>query len=400
MPLKRRYKSRKLLFSLLILLSACISAKSSDSPPSALLVDISPREIVNSTPSPQTEFGLSFPPVGLEVLPGILPELQQRPVDVTVSALQDLSLKRVRFAENWRLRQKKDAFHWQPLRERFNILHTAENPADVFLTVQTDGPPAACGQRNKRSCVYTNLEAFDTYINQLLGQDLPGLRYLQFGNEMLSPDFFVGTPEDYLKAQLRFARIAREQRPDVPVVLGGFSAGTLRRYAACVGKAPISFYHRNTLISPEEHAAFCQKTWVQRENLGVQTLLKKADYDVVDLHMYDDPESWSALLESIQATVRTLQRPGHGEIRYVVSEFGGPHLPREPDDENYQAAQLEKYLIALKALPVEGAYFFKLVPDGLRESPHYRSSLYKDYQEGLPLVKKPAYDVFKNRGKL
>ena len=334
------------------------------------------------------KIGLSFPYTGNQKIPS---SNQITRSQFGAFHAKELGVDHVRWSDDWKFREPKKGkgYNWGPTSNRLKEYVTSKQ-IKVLMTFEANGPSHRCARKKKHSCVYKNNLDLKKYTKDYLNQ-FKGLLYkVQFGNEMLSPSLYLGTPQEYVSAQRLFAKAVKETAPSLPVVLGGLSAGTIRRYAACVKNItfPLIGSKGRVYDTREKLDKFCSKKWVQKENAGVQFILKNAIYDEVDLHLYDDYENWPLLYESFRSEV-----PESKAI--IISEFGGPNsrwdskMGKDSSDEAYQAEMLKKYIKTIRNIGVE-AYFFKLGEnnDG---SPHQYSGL-MDRER-----KKLSYYIFKER---
>lgn len=394
----RKFKNLWLGLSLAAVcqLSACqmnpLQSPRSESEEQALVESFYP--VLQASPftdevNPSLTWGMAFPPLETEIPRGF----DRRPLDFTLETMKDLKLQHLRFTEDWKQRETSvNGFDWTSLDARMEALKGFK----VMLTIQSNGPEWRCSQSVERGCVIEDLNAFESYLGQLLQRYPEAIERIQFGNEMLNPTFFPGQPSAYLLAQQRFAQVVRRLRPELPLVLGGFSAGALRRFAFCEGQQDLVLYENGRKVEPGARDSFCLRREVQDENFGLQQILQNADYDQVDLHLYDDPEYWPLMYQSVQEELERIAEHKDREVpAVIVSEFGGPALPLEPDDEAYQARRLGDYMDTLQRLPgLQAAYFFKLFPDSIANTPHRSSTLFR---VGLPPQRKAAYEVFRKR---
>ena len=327
----------------------------------------------------QMLLGLAFPPLGLDVVPALNKSL----LDFTVQEMKTLKIHDLRMAEDWaNIEPRPNIFEWGPLEQHLKQL--AQNDLQVFLTISAHGPDWRCQQNSKESCVYTDLNAFAAFLRTLLQKYGTQIQRIQFGNEVLNPDYYPGTIQEFLIAWRIFAETVREESPDLELVLPGFSTESLRRFAYCEDLAEIRVYHDSRYSNPQDRSKFCAQDWVIEGNRALQALLNEANFDTVDLHLYDDAEYWPTIYDSIQKRI--------SGKNIVVSEFGGPNESYEDYSEAYQAERLKIYLETLRYLPaLTAAYYAKLVPSDSSSLAHRNSTL---YQDSLPPRKKASYDVF------
>ncbi|MFA8443325.1 MAG: glycosyl hydrolase [Yoonia sp.] len=305
--------------------------------------------------------GISFPPVA---------DAAQR--QFTIEALRPLNVQHIRFAENWRRRGMTPDF--APLVRRVEALHDAG--LQILLTVQSDGPDAACAERNAHSCLIKPDAPFEIYLSSLLASVGDKIDAIQFGNEWDSQ--FVGTTDEFLTLHGRFAQVVRAERPSLPIVLGGVTGRAAYYQVFCLEGTELAIEGVDVTTMADQ---FCNRDAARNQAvaLAVQKGLAQADYDIADIHLYDVEDLWPAAVDWF--TAQTQGRP------VWITEFGGPTPRVEPDDPAYQAMRLRAYLETVAGLPVERAYYFKLTDDD--SSVHQRSGLYD--RRGR---EKPARAVF------
>ncbi|MFH1761990.1 MAG: T9SS type A sorting domain-containing protein, partial [bacterium] len=321
------------------------------------------------------EVGISFPPVT---------NAEQRVF--AKSHLDSLGIKIIRFSEEWKNREPvQGVFNWKSLDDRIDWAET--NGYSILLTVQSNGPDYACdtNQQNDNSCVISDTSAFRQYADTLLKRYSNRISKIQFGNEMISPDFFAGKISDFIMASNILYESTKKYSPQTEFVLGGIATGTLRRFSACRITEFFPFYAGGSwgsITTTGQRDSYCTENWVQEDNRDVQTLLLYANYDIVDLHLYDDPENWHHFISVIKKVVP--DKP------IIASEFGGPNLAAAIYSDSLHSEQLYQYINKLDSLEIMEAYYFKLVEkdDG---SMHAKSGLITL----ATLEIKPGYQIFK-----
>ena len=309
----------------------------------------------------EPEIGMAFPPVG-----------SADQLAFTQTALGELGISQIRIAENWKRRGLTPTpQEFAPLVRRITNLRA--RGLRIMLTVQADGPNAACEQRNDHGCLIAADAPFESYVTALLEAVGPQLDSIQFGNEW--DNQFAGTPAQYLALQNRFARVVRDHQPDLTIVLGGITGGTPYFSAVCIHGIDVTL---NQISAEEIAALICANQALHDRAPAIAQVFAQADYDIVDIHLYDAPPLWPAAIAWVQArSSRTIW----------VSEFGGPNPDLEPRDPAYQASQLTQYIATIRTLPIARAYYFKLMDDP--GSYHANSGLFT--RTGQP---KPALPVF------
>ncbi len=110
--------------------------------------------------------------------------------------------------------------------------------------------------------------------------------------------------------------------------------------------------------------------------------MQQAKYDVIDIHLYDDPENWQFYYDAVAKNA-----PG---VPILVSEFGGPNVLTEPYTDDYHAQRVQAYLDKIATLQVAEAYYFTLVESPDANEAHVKSGL---LTQGPAYLPKPAYYV-------
>ncbi|MFM7024177.1 MAG: T9SS type A sorting domain-containing protein [Flavobacteriales bacterium] len=322
----------------------------------------------NSNCSSSLTLGISFPPVS---------NTEQR--NFTKPYLDDLQIKKIRFAEDWALREPtKGNFNWSPLDERINWAYN--NQYEILLTIQSNASTWACSNiKNGQSCVYSDNNDFKNYIDTLLKRYSGKIAKIQFGNEWQSDYWYAGNASQFIASNNILYQSAKQHSPTTKVVLGGFTTFSLRALAMCNGKI-------NTFRDDEGNyyaTPNCNNSLFINTKTRIDSVLKHALYDMIDLHFYDDVENWDIYYNNFSDTIT---KP------IIVTEFGGPNLNYElPYSDAFQAQRLEQYIKKIEDLGVNEAYFFKLVQGSDANAAHLQSGL---IDENLNV--KAAYNTFKN----
>ncbi|MEM6345989.1 MAG: hypothetical protein AAF927_18995 [Bacteroidota bacterium] len=318
----------------------------------------------------QLELAISFPAVE---------DGEQR--ELSREKLDKLNVKKIRFAEEWRFREPvAGLFNWGPIEARLNWAN--ENGYEVLLTVQSNGPDWACSDRkNERSCVYNGNQAFNTYIDSLLIRFPNQIAKIQYGNEWQSDFWYIGSAAEFVAANNIVYQAVQEHSPTTQVVLGGFTTISLRLMAGCAGKLDKFEDDEGNLYDQAFLEANCNGQELTAGLARIDSILSLAQYDELDLHLYDDPENWDEILDHF----RTLS-----SSPLIVSEFGGPNLNLESRSESYQAERLEYYIRKLDSLQIPEAYFFRLV-EGSNNPAHENSGLLTR----ITKREKEAFEIFR-----
>lgn len=330
-----------------------------------------------------TRLGLSFPPMS-----------DEWSRTFTARAARHLNLSLVRFAEHWGHREPTPgAANWAPLERR--LAFCQDNGLEILLTIQSDGPDWACsateGEHNARSCVFTNLTAFETYLRALFPRLVEyNVTRVQFGNEWASEWWYAGTAEQFVAAHERVVTVARELAPNVEIVLGGFASATARALAAYTGFLDEYVDEEGNRYTGAELAALFDTDEARATIARINHVLNHTRFDVLDVHLYDDPAHFDEVVAAFRALV-----PG---VPVISTEFGGPNLlwepPTQDHDPYYHARHLRACIEALDAANVTEAYFFKLVQGGSASAMHAASGAFNGV-----LMMKPTYYVLQAYGR-
>lgn len=315
------------------------------------------------------ELAISFPPVE-----------NKSDRKNTKTILADLNVKKIRFAEEWKFREPTQGdFKWGPLDDRLNWANDAG--LEVLLTIQSNAPDWACtGLKNDNSCVF-DTTAFKTYIETLLQRYPDKIAKIQFGNEWQSDYWYIGSSEEFTTANNILYTAVQDYSPSTEVVLGGFTTISLRYLAGCSGKVDSFKDDEGNIYDQAFLDDNCNGAEVQAVFDKITYILANANYDYLDLHLYDDVEKWDIYVYHFETMVN---KP------IIVTEFGGPNHYFEDKSQEYHAAQLYKYIETLDNLNISEAYFFKLV-EGSKNKAHKDSGLIKN----LSNSKKRSYYVLK-----
>jgi len=320
----------------------------------------------NDTCLAHSELGISFPPVADAV---------QR--DFAQLHLDALDIQRIRFGEDWALREPSPGnYNWGPLDQR--IAWATQNQYPILLTIQSRGPAWACGQSNPQSCVVDNM-AFRAYMDALLMRYPNQIDKIQFGNEWQTTFWYVGNAQEFIASNHVVYDAVQAHSPTTQVVLGGFTTSSLRYMAACNGYVNGFYEDDGSFLDSSFLATACTSAPILAVKARIDSILSQAKYDVLDLHLYDDVEQWDEYYANFTDTIT---KP------IIVSEFGGPNMNVEPYTPTYQAHRVYEYIRKLDSLEIPEIYFFKLV-EGTANSAHITSGLIDD----TTLTLKPAYGV-------
>ena len=308
--------------------------------------------------------------------PAVKDESQRK---FTAKILKELKVDKIRFAEEWSFREPTQGnFKWTPLDDRINWVN--ENNLKVLLTIQSNASDWACGQKNENSCVFDNT-TFKTYIEKLLVRYSGKIDKIQFGNEWQSDYWYIGNSQEFTSANNILYDAVQEFSPNTTVVLGRFTTISLRYMAGCAGKIN-SFKDDEGMLFDQAHLNNnCTKIEFTDVLNKINYILENAQYDELDIHLYDDVENWEIYFQHFQSLV---SKP------IIVTEFGGPNTHYEDNSESFQAKRLYDYIHKLDDIGISEAYFFKLI-EGSKNKAHKKSGLITE----LFLTKKEGFDIFK-----
>ncbi|PCJ57244.1 MAG: hypothetical protein COA73_11000 [Candidatus Hydrogenedentota bacterium] len=328
------------------------------------------------------ELGLSFPPMA-----------DSSQLVFTQQEMTNLGVSLLRFDERWADREPtEDAYNWAPLDARMQFI--ANNGYTAMMTIVANGPAWACsGVSNPQSCVNTDNNDFKQYIEDLLQRYPNQLAKIQYGNEWTTPFWYVGSEVEFVVVANILYTAVQTYSPQTEVVLGGISIGGLRLAAACNGYlAGETLCVEGTTFNVDAfQATECGMPANADQLTRLDYVFQNANYDLVDLHLYDDPEYWSQYVAAVNDLYNDVNpKP------IIISEFGGPDLLCETYSDQYQADRLEVYILKIaNDLNVREAYFFRLVQDASANPIHVESGLMKEVPPGSgTVVQKPAYSVF------
>lgn len=315
--------------------------------------------------------GISFPPIA-----------NSTERTFTKMHLDTLGVQKIRIAEDWTLREPTQGnFNWTPLDDRINWAYN--NNYEILLTIQSRGPSWACSPiQNSQSCVFNNNNDFKIYVDSLLQRYTGKIAKIQFGNEWQSDYWYAGNAGDFIAANNVLYNSVQMYSPSTKVVLGGFSTISLRFLAGCKGFVSSFYDDDGTYYSSSYLSTNCPLPAIQNVINRIDSVLQLAQYNMLDIHLYDDVEQWDEYYINFKDTIT---KP------IIVSEFGGPNMNYETYTNSYQANRLYQYIKKLDSLQIQEAYFFKLV-EGTSNPAHSTSGLISD----TSLVEKPAYYLFKS----
>jgi hypothetical protein len=320
----------------------------------------------------------------------------------SMSIMDDLGVNRTRFFEDWSNREPSlGQEKWSGLDMRINGLNS-DNKSLVLtikpIGIKNDVINWYCqeDQANINSCVFKPEyeDDFRIYIEKIIKRYPGKIDKIQFSNEWDSTYHFVGTAQDYVKyANILYSTI-KKNSPDTTVSLGSITKWPLIYIAGCQLDLIDEFYTpEGVLMSPTEKEAWCNAPERAEKNQRVEYVFANAKYDMVDVHLYDDPENWTQYMQALQTLIDKKDTP------IISTEFGGPREQDlrfgDPYDEGIQADRLQLYLDKLVELPISEAYYFRMIEGEGPGIGHPLTGLMK--MEGDPYpAQKLNYPAFKN----
>lgn len=317
------------------------------------------------------DLGISFLPVA---------DITQQ--NFSAAHITPLNLKRFRFAEDWKIREPVQGVrNWDGFDSRIQFAY--ENGLSVFLTVQSNGPDWASVTANARSSVFANDSEFAGYAADLVARSNGKVDKIQFGNEWMTSYWYIGTGDDFVRFNNILYAEAKAVNPGIKVVLGGFSTGVIGILSLVYGRTTQFKDDDGIIHYANEVPAFVASAEGSAILSKIETVTKTAQFDMVDLHLYDDPENWQVYIDFFEELF-----PGK-EI--IVSEFGGPNLNYEAYTDEYHAKRLLDYIKAIDTAGITEAYYYSLVELSTSSPSHVKSGIIRpDYSL------KPGYYVFQN----
>ena len=311
------------------------------------------------------ELGVAFPPAQ-----------DAGQLTATIAACRELGFTRVRIQESWASREpQKDSYNWGPLDTRIGMLHDAG--IRILLTLGAHewpgwlAPSATHGEPE-------TLGRFRHYAADLLARYDGRIDRIQFGNEWNweIDDYFGCSESAYVAyANVLYEEVMKRPAASRPTAVLGSLNGLaylaldqgLIDSIVILGREPYADEIAAYLASPDralsKRAAY---------------VLRNANYEMLDIHLYDDAENWPAYLQALNAAASAAKG---ATFPVLVSEFGGPYPVSEygfyggRPRRSVLAGCLPDYLHALDSMDVQEAYFFSLKEDPAR---YHRDSFLVD----------------------
>ena len=323
-------------------------------------------------------------------------------IEYSLDIMDDLGISKTRIWENWIFREPNPGqYRWPSLDTRVNEVY--DDGKNFVMTIKPVGVQSGSvawycqdGTANLHSCLFKPEyeDDFAKYIKGIIERYPGKIDKIQFQNEWETDYHFIGTGEDYTRYANLLYDTVKKYSPDTTVVLGSITKGPLLYLAGCELSLLPEFYDKTgRLIPASEREAWCNDPEAIAMKDKVAYVFANAKYDMVDIHVYDDPEYWDEYIQALQSLLGKKNTP------IIVTEFGGPwHEDQriDPYNENDQASELLRYLNKLTELPIIEAYYFRIIEGEGESINHPLTGLMRMIEGQIYPVKKLNYDVFKN----
>ncbi len=321
------------------------------------------------------ELGLSFPPIS-----------DGKDREFTKSLTNDLGVNHIRAAEDWSFREPEQGeFKWNPIEDRLEFC--AQNQLDFFLTFKSNAPKWARDEYNERSATFKNISDFESYLKAFFEHtDKYFIPYVQFGNEWVSDWWFVGNKYQFCNYTNLFYDIVKEYSPNTQVALGGFAIGVLRELAMHYNFTDTLITEKGEIIGESDFKSQIDDKEHQKGLERTLYVLENAQYDILDIHLYDDYWNFKAYKNVIEQLA-----PGYP---IISTEFGGPNLYWEniwnDYSSHFHAQHLQNCIETIERMNISLAYYFKPISSRSANPSHRQSGLINQM-----LMMKGSYHVFK-----
>lgn len=344
-------------------------------------------------PTPGTQFGAN----------GFYSKTDDQ-LEFTISAWKDLGIRRTRLFVRWTENEpKKGEFQWTYLDRRFAAIR--DNGMLPFITLNADGPDWACvdgtrtGHDPETYCRYRNDDDFRVFARAFLERYGGAIHFVQLGNEI---DWsFKGTPEAYLTLSNILFEEARRAAPGVLVGLGSVTTEVSTLVGLAEGTVGAGDDFVDWRIDSAGATFDCKGKRIKKASIDVSGIgamadrvLRDAEYDAVDIHLYQDHANWPKYVEAWRAKLARAGRSAH----IVSTEFGGPsHKCEDDTNEELHARRVAEYMNAIRGAGIDEALYFTLVENDASFVGHPRSALFRagGMLPGAAPERKPGYGVFK-----
>lgn len=161
--------------------------------------------------------------------------------------------------------------------------------------------------------------AYETFLRTMVRRYRGRVRYWQIENEITSRVYWIDSLEQYVELLRLAYRVIKDEDPASQVLIAGFPQGLVVEYV---------------VVKPEDAL---HQAWVRNELSQIALLLDrtKRAFDILDIHLYEDPETIARRIAFWRARLEELGPP-----RPIwVTETGGPdtrypygdYMPRPPD---------------------------------------------------------------------
>lgn len=315
--------------------------------------------------------GISYPPINNQ---------EQRMF--TSTHLKALNVYDIRTSAHWNLLEPiPGTYTWEGLDDKIEFL--TENSININLNIESIGPDWAC-ETIDSGCVYHMehaLSSFETFVRALMIRYQGLIDTIQFGNEWQTTWWYPGTAEDYVRSFNAFYQVVKDVDASVEVLLGGISTDALRIYAASLGDIrEVKLADGSSIQGSSLDEALASQE-VNDFLYRFHYVMDHATYDVIDIHLYDDPWHW---LSYYQAIARLM--PG---VPITVTEFGGPNPNWGVYSVTRHSQLFDQSVEVLRQMDIDQALYFKLVESD--SSMHINSGLLD-----VNLNVRPVYSRFQN----
>lgn len=285
-------------------------------------------------------FGISFPPFA-----------DEKQIEFTLKHLKTLNINKIRIAIDWRYREPtRGAYYWYPMDMRMKAAE--KNDISVLLSVHDIEPEWAYDKSQNDESI-PEKELFEKFIREVLKRYK--IYKIQFGNEWEKK--YLNEIEKFVEYNNILYHAVKEISPDTIVVLGGITktysilkAFYLKNEIPVFSDMQFQPCYSEIWIKNKLDKIFSDTESINKIIYNVEYVFKNAQYDEIDIHLYDDYRNWNEYLSALPE-----------EKPIIVSEFGGPNSEFERIDQEYQADKIRKYLQTVESLPIKEAYYFKLM---------------------------------------
>lgn len=339
------------------------------------------KKIVDFNPPLHSRLGLAFPGSSVKAY----------------DFLKKAGLGVVRLNASWgKIEPQQDNYNWKTMDQ--HVLHLQQLGIEPFLTLVADASWGVFKGRGKvknkipkNNIQWQNFAAAvaERYDNDGIN-DAPGLqqsvRYFQFANEWISPKNGSGGWEGTRKQLIEFLNDSYEavksSHAKALVVLGGIASDNIDALVVHSKYADydIKFLSGKKLVSMRPNDIRSPKNRDLIE--GIYRVLKEAQYDIADIHLYGPVERDISRIALIRDKI--------GNLPILSSECGGPSLNYQSKyrPEDHFRAVFERNLTALSQELVVCLWF--RLGEGASTFGNSKVALFKE--PGKP---KPGYHAYR-----